>query len=256
VRILLALLSLDKSHPFFAIQYFSWRFPAMKQTFLSKTLGTLGLVAVLATVATTSVQQTAQAQMNVNVPADIDDEACMASGKDSFYLLQNVNLSPEQILEIFELTELKFEIYDRLVASYPSVPDLSGGSAFVSRPGAEPMPPDVSAAFDAATVKFRPTADSLEADIAAINEQFGQYGEFGVYQKVVFTPEIEAEMKALEEDFVARYIAVMTPEQQQQYQDNLATESRINEICGIVKYDRSNDESGVNDIYIPFEPTF
>jgi hypothetical protein len=223
----------------------------MKMTFLSKTLGTIGLIAVLTTTANTNVQQTAQAQMNINVPADIDDEACIASGVNSFYLLQNIDLSYEQMEEVFRLTTLKYKTYERLIASYPSVPDVSGSSAFVYRPGAGEMSPDVSTAFDAALVGFRPTADSVKEDVAAINEQFGQYGEFGVYQIVTMTPERRAELKALEDDFSARYISVMTPEQQQQYQENLTTKNRINEVCGMVKYDRSNDV-----ISVPFETNF
>jgi hypothetical protein len=149
------------------------------------------------------------------------------------------------------LTTLKYKTYERLIASYPSVPDVSGGSAFVYRPGAGEMPPDVSTAFDAALVGFSPTADSVEEDVAAINEQFGQYGEFGVYQIVTMTPEQRAELKALEDDFAARYISVMTPEQQQQYQENLATKNKINEVCGMVKVDRSNEV-----ISVPFETNF
>lgn len=58
-------------------------------------------------------------------------------------------------------------------------------------------------------------------------------------------------MSQLEEDFDAQYLSVLTPQQQQQYQENLATKSKINEACGIVTSDRSNEE-----ISRSFEPTF
>ncbi|MGB3786887.1 MAG: hypothetical protein WA949_02680, partial [Phormidesmis sp.] len=60
-----------------------------------------------------------------------------------------------------------------------------------------------------------------------------------------------AEMRQLNTDFDARYISVLTPQQQQQYQENLATESKIDEACGIVTYDNSNYNFSRS-----FEPSF
>jgi hypothetical protein len=209
----------------------------MKPTFLSTTLRAVGVIAAIATVATTVVQQTAEAQMNINVPADIDDEACIASGVNSFYLLQNIDLSSEQAAEIFQITEQQFDAYDRLIESYPAVDDLSGNYSYMSKPGVE-IPPDVSAAIDEAT-RGVTSGEAVIEQIAALNEQFGQYVEFTIGEKITITPAQTSEINALEEESAARSLAVMTSEQQQQYQENLVTEKKINEACGIVRYDRS-----------------
>ena len=224
----------------------------MRQTFSSKIFRTISSVVLLTTLIGPNIQQTAQAQMDISVPADIDDEACIASGVNSFYLLRNIDLSYEQIEQIFALTTLKLDAYNKLIASYPAEDDLSGGYSFVVRPGAYLMPgfdKGYEEAMDAAT-KTITSGEAMIGQIAALNEQYGQYGEFSAGKKIILTPEQKAEIKQLDEDFDARYVAVMTNEQQQQYQENLATEKRINEACGIVKYEVTQD-----DIYFTPEPT-
>ena len=178
--------------------------------------------------------------MDIKVPADIDDKACIASGFNSFYLLQNIDLSYEQIEKIFALQKLQSVTSEQLINSYPAEDDLSGGYAFVVRPGAK-ITTEVSAAMDAATLGLT-SGEALIGQLAALNEQFGQYGEYGVGKKVILTPERRAEIKQLKTNFDTRYISVLTPQQQQQYQENLAIQSKINEACGIVTYDRSNDD--------------
>ena len=147
----------------------------MKPAFLSKTVSTLGLITLLTTAVGTGVQSTAQAQVDISVPADIDDEACLASGFNSFYLLQNIDFSPEQLEKIFELSSLQSDAYEQLIASYPTVDDLSGGYAFVSRPGAE-ITPEVSRAMNAAAMEVT-QGEVMREQIAALNEQFGTAGQ-------------------------------------------------------------------------------
>ncbi len=220
----------------------------MKLTFFSKVIRTIGLMGAIATLAATGIQPIAQAQ-EINVPADIDDDACIAAGFNTFYRLQNIDLSYEQIEQIFELQRQQAVASEALINSYPTEDDLGGSYAFISRPGAT-ITPEVSAAMDAAALKLT-SGEALIGEIAALNEQFGQYGEFGLGKNVLLTPERRAEMRQLNTDFDARYISVLTPQQQQQYQENLATESKIDEACGIVTYDNSNYNFSRS-----FEPSF
>lgn len=222
----------------------------MKFTLLSKTISTIGIIAALSTVVATGIQPTAQAQTNVNVPADLDDEACLASGLNSFYLLQNIDLSVDQLEELHKIQTLQAEASEQQMASFPNEDDLGGGYAFVSRPGVE-TPPEVQAAMDAASMKIT-SGEAVREQIATLNEEFGQYGEYGVGKRVLLTPELRAEIRQLDADFDARYVSVMTPQQQQQYQENLVTRSKINEACGIVtvEFDRSSYEFNLG-----FEPT-
>lgn len=140
----------------------------MKPTFLSKTIGTIGLIAALSTIVTAGILPSAQAQMDINVPAEIDDEACIASGFNSFYLLQNIDLSYEQMEEIFALQKLKSDTTEQLVNSYPAEDDLSGSYAFVVRPGAI-ISSEISAEMDAAALKIT-SGEAMIGQIAALNE--------------------------------------------------------------------------------------
>ncbi len=220
----------------------------MKLSSLSKAIRTIGLIGAIATIATTAIQPIVQAQ-EIIVPADIDDDACIAAGFNTYYRLQNIELSYEQIEQIFALQTLQSDASEQLINSFPTEEDLSGSYGFYTRPGAT-ITPEISVAMDATSSKFT-SGEALKEQIAAANEQFGQYGEFGVWQNVLLTPERRAEMRQLNADFDARYFSVLTPQQQQQYQENLATESKIDEACGIVTYDNTNYEFSRS-----FEPNF
>ncbi len=206
----------------------------MRLTFLSKTAGTIGLIAVLATTVGIAVQKTVQAQTGPSVPAEIDDEACLASGFNTFYLLQDIDFSPAQLEEIYRISSEASDAYDRLMESYPKVEDLSSGPQFDVRPGSG-LTSEMYDAMYATLTEISATTDSVTEQIGMLNEQFSQYGEFGLGTTLTLTSAQKAELKETAEAFEAQSIAVMTPEQQQQYQENLETESRINEVCGITK---------------------
>lgn len=223
----------------------------MKPTFLSKAFGTFGLIAAITIAASTGIQRTAQAQpADINVPTDIDDEACLASGLNDFYVLQNIDFSVDQLEQVYNIQSEYAKAAEQQLASFPNEDDLGGGYAFVTRPGVE-IPPDIQAEMDAASMKVT-SGEAVRGQIAALNEQFGQYGEYGTGKKVILTPERRAEIRQLDADYKARYVTVLTPQQQQQYQENLATLGRINEACGIVvvESDRSSFEFNLG-----FEPT-
>jgi hypothetical protein len=220
----------------------------MNLKFLSKTFGTIGLIAALSTVIGTVVQPAVQAQIeDIEVPTDIDEAACVASGFYSFYLLQNIDLSSAQLEELYKIMSAESDALEQLIESYPEEKDFSS-LQFIGRPGVE-RSPEISAAIDAATLELTLTADTATETLAALNEEFGQYGEFGIGGKIIFTEARKAEMEQLEDSFDAQSVTVLTPEQQRQYQENLATKSRINEVCGIVEYDPATGTS------TSFEPT-
>jgi hypothetical protein len=217
--------------------------------FLSKTFATIGLIAALATVISTTPQRDAIAQMDLEVPTDIDREACAAAGFYSFYLTQNIDLSYEQMEALYEIETAQKNAFEQLIDSYPKGIDYSSAQ-FVKRPGVY-LPPDVSQAMDeaTATMGLDLTAESAPEILAALNEAFGQYGEFGLGQTFTLTAAQKEEIEQLEAGFEAQSVDVFTGEQQQQYQENLETESRINEACGIVKF------NFVDTFFTPFEPT-
>jgi hypothetical protein len=221
----------------------------MNLKFLSKTFGTIGLIAALSAVIGTVPLQTVQAQIETGVPADIDDEACIASGLHSFHLLQNIDLSPEQLEKIHMNLLEKERANSSLIESYPGEIDPSS-LQYVTRPGVE-VPPDVREALNSA-LSVTLTADSAATAIAALNEEFAEYAEFGIGETVRFTDAQKAELRQLSEEFEARNVSFLTPEQLQQYQENLATESRLYAVCGMADLD-IDDITGVTT---SFEPSF
>ncbi len=206
----------------------------MKLTFLSKTLGTIGLMAALTATVGTAMQKTVQAQTSPSVISEINDEACIASGFNSFYLLQGIDFSPAQLEEIYRISSESSDAYDRLMESYPKVEDLNSGPQFDIRPGSG-MTSEMYDVMYARLTEISAITDSVTEQIDLLNEQFSQYGEFGLGTTLTLTSAQKAEIKETAEAFEAQSIAVMTPEQQQQYQENLETRSRINEVCGITK---------------------
>lgn len=107
----------------------------MKLTLLSKTVSTIGLVAVLAAMVGTSAQQVAQAQAPTEIGTGINEEACMASGVNSFFVLQGVNFSAEQLEEVDKISAEAEEIYNRLYAAAERVDNPNAPVEFVVRPG-------------------------------------------------------------------------------------------------------------------------
>ena len=90
------------------------------------------------------------------------------------------------------------------------------------------VPQDVQTAVQAALDKS-PKFDQK----AALDREFSQYGEFyGSYITYV-TPEQEAQLAQVTEDFYTQFQNIMTPEQLPQYRENLAARRRINEVCDV-----------------------
>ena len=85
---------------------------------------------------------------------------------------------------------------------------------------------DVQTAVQAALNK-NPTIDQKEA----LDREFAQYGEFSVSYIVYVSPDQDAQVAQITEDFYAQVKDIMTPEQLPQYRKNLESRLRINEVC-------------------------
>jgi Spy/CpxP family protein refolding chaperone len=217
-----------------------------------KTFGAIGLMASLVALFGTVPLQIAQAQVETGVPAEIDDEACIASGMHSFYILQNIDLSPAQLEKIHMIQYERSGELEVLMSTFPGESDPSNFQ-YILKPGVEP-PAEVIDAMSAA-LSVTLTKESAPEVIAALNEEFAQYAEFGIGTTVRFTEAQKAEMEQFDAGTEAQSLAVLTPEQQQQYQENLATQSRIYEACGMIRVDdvEAFETTGFSN---SFEPSF
>lgn len=240
----------------------------MKRTFL--TARTFGLMAVLATVVGTAVQPTVQAQAQegteantkVQTAAQVEAErACLAAyppeqvfpdGTAFFMDDQGITLSAEQMKEVDRFGAIATEAYDRIQTSGIRVLDPDSTVGYVPKVGTlEDMPPEIERPIlERMAVLEATTMDAIKR-AAVLNEEFGQYAEFGPGSKVIYTPEQVAALRETQQYVEDQYFAMLTPEQQQQLQKNKVIGARINEACGIPENDMATTLYGFDPEFVP-----
>jgi hypothetical protein len=210
----------------------------MKLTFLSKTIRTLGLTAVLSVIVSSGIQQTVQAQTQAETPAQmesIDDaerQARFCAGdysvvpdryrtKDGSYMafeLTGIEFSSEQEAAYYQFVAELNRKSDELLPRIRTVEN--GGFSLRSL---DTISDELTRQMDIAQANL--SADSTlstQQKIALLNEQFGQYGI--IFEKDVvfaFTLEQELEVEQADRDFQAQIQSILTPEQQQVYLENV-----------------------------------
>jgi hypothetical protein len=211
----------------------------MNLSFLSKTLSTFGLMALIATIVGSGISKTAQAQ-NLPQPLNFTEEemaelaaACDRTTQENsepspdgnglfFDTLRAMNVTDQQRSAYSTLLdqadEKRAEIYENSV----SVPN----PANIMFMWSGPIDPTVESAITA-VLNQNPKIDEL----AALNQQFGQYGVFTTSYFHYYTPEQDAQLGQITDDFNAQFEALLTPEQQLQYRENLAAGERIRSAC-------------------------
>jgi hypothetical protein len=256
----------------------------MKFTSLSKTFTTVGLMATLSVVALLTIAKTAQSQIEGlpegiqlltkeqldrrnNVDDVIQFGLCNLATQEHGEAIQKVgepNLDGDgyysnDSLRSITLTDTQQQAYDALNARQDeqitalfeqtvSVEDPTAILSFVSGfPGTVPAPPEVEAAIQA-ELNLNPGVDQ----VAALNRKYenGKYGIFeGAYVNYL-TPEQEAQLKQIENDFYSGVQALLTPEQLPQYNRNLPAMRRFSEVCA-VKYPLSRTSGSGRIIELP-----
>lgn len=224
----------------------------MKLTLLSKTIGTLGLIAALSAVVGTGVQQAAQAQAETDPLSQLDSvaqaerQARYCAGDRSFsvvpeqyqvgdgtifaYDFMGIEFSPEQDTAYEKITAEATVAAAAIMERTATQQDLVNGPVSFASYG--DVPSDVQAKIDAVylpsnadrTIPSQQRADTL-------NEQFGQYGEFTVQVENVFTPEQIIENEQMDRDIQAATLAILEPKQQQVYLENLSMKSLMGGSC-------------------------
>lgn len=225
----------------------------MKRIFRSKSLRTLGLVAMLTAIVTIpTIPKTAQAQTD-GIPDGIEfltreqleqvrldaleqaricdrvwqeNSNSQADGRSFFDDFQGLNLTDAQ-REAYAALDAQAEA--RRAELYRQTISVADPSATVTFLYLSPTTPlDVQAAIQA-ELDRNPTMDQLEA----LNQRFGnsQYGLFVGSYVTYLTPEQETQLAQITSDFYSQVQALMTPEQQPQYSKNLPARLRINAAC-------------------------
>jgi hypothetical protein len=238
----------------------------MKFSFFVKSIPTLGLIAGLSVIAGTSIQQSVQAQSQPSEPTQ-PEQVQLEDIPEGIELLTLEQLEQRRLDGLEEsnicdrvwqensnseedgrsyfydfkglnLTDAQKQAYDALDAQaearradlYAQTIAVADPSAILSFLWLSEVVPDVEAKIQAA-LDLSPKMDQE----AVLNEQFGngQYGLFVGSYVTYLTPEQETELAQITTDFYSGVQALMTPEQQPQYSENLAARLRINEACDV-----------------------
>jgi hypothetical protein len=190
----------------------------MKLTFSPKTVG---IIALLATIASPVLQQPASAQAQ---------NACsIASAEAPKGLDDGVNLSPTQQSAFDAFDKPRNATFIRLNQRAKRVTETDAVVMFFPKQGVT-IPPDLKKKIAKLERVVKP------AQTPSLNAKYGQYGRFNPATKLIYSQalfeEYEREMKLLED----RSLEVMTPAQQRRYRQNQATYKKINRICGGQEY--------------------
>ncbi len=214
----------------------------MKLTVLSKMLITAGFMAALSAAIVPTITKTAQAQNQDQLqtkmlsPAEVvaQSEAC-----DRVFKELGETIDGQTFFDDFRglnLTEQQRKAYDALDAQAEAKrAEVYKGSISIADPDATlafsglmegSAPPDIQAAIQEA-LNGNPKMDQE----AALNQKFGKYGLFYGFYITYLTLGQERQLDQITADFYSQVQALMTPEQQPQYQKNLASRLKINAVC-------------------------
>jgi hypothetical protein len=208
----------------------------MKMTFLSKTIRTLGLTAVLSVMVSSGIQQTVQAQTQAETQMEsidaVERQARFCAGDFSVvpdryrtesggYMASEVTgieFSPEQEAAYYQFSAELIRKSDERITRVRTVEN--GGFSLRSL---NTISDELTREMDIAQANL--SADSTlstQQKVDLLNEQFGQYGV--IFEKDVvfaFTPEQELEAEQAARDFQAQLQSILTPEQQPVYLENV-----------------------------------
>lgn len=208
----------------------------MKPTFLSKTLSALSLIATLAVVIGTNVTQSAEAQTQRE--AGIDAEFCInAQSQDIgfgdstafFEGSRDIDVSAAQIEE-FEAVITAITPKLSRIDENAEVTGPGDGLMFTPKVGIE-ITPEQMEAINAEAPAIYDMTDS-PAELVALfnaNETVSKYGRYSEIQGISYTPEQVAQRREIFQERDAQFFAILTPEQQQQFQNNTEAINRRNE---------------------------
>ncbi len=204
----------------------------MKFTSLSKSVRTIGVMAMLGIATIPSITNIAQAQ---NPAADslaqsrvcdrVFKEFGETDGNQTYFDdYKGLTLTDRQKKADQAFSAQGDARRAVIMKDIVSVPESLG---FSPAPGVS-IPPDIQAAID----KVNNTMPKVN-QAAALNRRFGKYGRFIVTQYMNYygSPQDQAKMDQITKDYYTQMQNLMTPAQRPQYQKNLARRLKINAAC-------------------------
>ena len=213
-------------------------------------------MAVLSAMVMAGVYKTVQAQTEVETDPMTEaemqaEDACSAasSGLPSSDD-EGIEFSAEQNEEFDGINAAAIERIERIQENAVNVVDHSYPVWVTFRAGKRSDELD-----DAISARLEPFYIAPpEEKTAILNElakEFSQYAEFALQTKLLYTPEQEATLIAIGQEWDAQQFAMLTPEQQAQFQENRKIIDRMEEACELPAFEMVERYSGGDPIVFP-----
>jgi hypothetical protein len=198
----------------------------MKRTSFSKSVRTIGLMAILSVIVATTLQQPIQAQSKGNRIPTTEDGTCKPLPQGVFYQeFGGIKFSSKQKAAYRKSMAKVKERFKVINAATKEIDDPTQSVIRIVPIGK--TRPEFAAANDMYVDLLRkkvPTAKIIEL----INEKYGKYVKAGIAKVVApYTQEVIAAGQQIGLDFEAEMMSVFTPEQQKIYAANLAVQRLI-----------------------------
>jgi Spy/CpxP family protein refolding chaperone len=191
----------------------------MKHTSLSKSVRTIGMMAMLSVLVATTLQQPVQAQSKGNKVPTAADGTCQPLPQGVFY----------QEFGGITFSETQKEAYRKIEANirkrYEAIkPQLLPMVSIEYKPGIDNKK---AVEIEAATVEIARKNLSITQQMKQLTKKYGKYARFSVAEGEGYTPKQIVEGQQIGLDFEAQTMTILTPEQQKVYQANLAIQRKI-----------------------------
>jgi hypothetical protein len=204
----------------------------MKLTSLSQSVRTIGLMAILSVMVSTTLQHPIQAQ----TVAKDKDGACTVLPQGVFYQeFGGITFSQKQKTAYRKIEAKINKRYKVISDNTRPVALPEAGLAMYPKPKVfEEKASEIDAAMSDPEILKLSTAQQIEV----LTKKYGKYATFSFAEALVYTPKQIAEGQRIGRDFEAQTMAILTPEQQKIYQVNLALQRRIQFCVGPTPFDR------------------
>jgi hypothetical protein len=187
----------------------------MKRISLSKSVRTIGVMAILSATIAASLQQPIQAQSKGNKVPTTTDGTCAPLPKGVFYQeFGGITFSPAQKAAYRGIEAQIRKRYKTIGADF---------STEYKRGVSEEKKAEI---VDGSIALERDNLSSAE-QVKILNRKYGQYARFSVNRSIIFTQKKIVEGQQIGLDFEAQTMAILTPEQKKVYTANLAIQRRI-----------------------------
>jgi hypothetical protein len=203
----------------------------MKRTSLSKSVRTIGLMAMLSVLVATTLQQPVQAQKSTQLKAPA---SCNLKLKDGFFVeFQGIKFTPKQEAAYKRISAKIGKEAEAQMKNVGTEPNPDAPLRVIPNDGiGDKKYREIIDAWDT----LRRTEVSIKEQIKLLTEQYGQYATFSQQSRLRFTPEQIAAKEKMNRDFEAQMMSIFTPQQQKVYRANLVIKRQI-EACDTNKTD-------------------